>query len=868
MSIFKTAKRSQPLPADPEALFGSLSGRAEDIRHLWIQQAEILRSYKDHSTASDLAFELPTGSGKTLVGLLIGEWRRLRHRERVAYLCPTRQLSRQVEDQARQYGIRAHALVGPQKDYPSDEFHAYVAGEAIAITTYSGVFNNNPRINDAQTLILDDAHASENFIARMWSVEIFRSEHHSLYFDLLRLLKRGLPTALYEDFLEDSSWDPRKAGSVDSVPGSYFRSAEQEIRSLLESGLSEDKPSHYSWRLIRDHLNACQVFVAWNSILIRPILPPSLTHQPFDQANQRLYMSATLGAGGDLERITGVKSIQRLPSPGGQDERGTGRRLFLLPEVVLSEEDAAEVILQAVQCQERSLVLRPSQSHETLLVKKIREATNVLAARNIEEDLADFISEKNVALLLERYDGLDLPGDACRLLVIAGLPRGINLQERFLSERLAAGSVLRDRVLTRFAQGVGRCTRSDNDYALVFISGSLLVGFLLKRENRSLLGSELQAELDLGLDLSRDKKPDEFEPLWREFLNQSDEWKEEGEAQIANRREHLTRQGDPISERLKQVVQGEVDYLYQLWGNNSQKALEKAVTVADQLGGDETKGYRAWWYYLAAEAAAQIYNTDDDPTALQTAEKHRARAAACLPALSFFSRIRYEQTPREDSAQSDELLALAAENVRDGFETWGTVGPNFEKVLSEVRENLDATEHKAFHRGLQGLGELLGFRAELPRERGEPDCLWALGTSVYIVHEAKSEHKDPEAGIGINDVRQAQSHVEWVKEKKPQEDGTEILALLESPRSKVEPEATTYAKNSLFLVGPHELEKLFSEIAGVLRRIRVQLDQLADEQALEEIFRGLSQENLAPQDILHRLSRNPVANKNSKPEQG
>lgn len=864
MSIFQTAKGSQPIPTDPEALFGSLSGRAEDIRHLWIQQAEILRSYKDYSTASDLAFELPTGSGKTLVGLLIGEWRRLRHRERVAYLCPTRQLSRQVEEQARQYGIKAYALVGPQKDYPSDKFHAYVAGEAIAITTYTGVFNNNPRIKDAQTLILDDAHASENFIARMWSVEIFRSEHHRLYFDLLRLLKRGLPTALYEDFLEDSSWDPRKAGSVDSVAGSCFRSAEQEIRILLESGLSENKSSHYSWRLLRDHLNACQVFVAWNSILIRPILPPSLTHQPFAQASQRLYMSATLGAGGDLERITGVKSIQRLPSPGGQDERDTGRRLFLIPEVVLSEEDAVEVILQAVHHQDRSLVLRPSQNHETLLVKRIREATNVLVAASIEEDLSGFISEKKVTLLLERYDGLDLPGDACRLLILVDLPRGINLQERFLSERLAAGSVLRDRVLTRFAQGVGRCTRSDNDYALVFIYGSLLVDFLLKMENRSLLSSALQAELAFGLDLSRGRKTGDFQPLWRAFLSQSDEWRE-GESQIATRREQLTRQSDPISERLKQVVQDEVDYLYLLWGNNSQKALEKAVKVAEGLGGNETKGYRAWWYYLAAESADQIYRASDDLTALQTAENYRARAAACLPALSFFSRIRYERISREDPSQtkSDELLALAAENVKRGFETWGTAGSSFEKMLAGVRTNLGSTEHKAFHQGLQGLGELLGFRAELPREQGNPDCLWAIGAHQYVVHEAKSE-QNPEASIGINDVRQAQSHVDWVKNKKPQDDGTKILALIESPRSEVEPEALTYAKDNLFLIRPDELLEVFDEIATVLRKIRSRIDQLADEQALEEIFRELSQENLTPQDIVERLSRNPIADTKPK----
>jgi hypothetical protein len=39
---------------------------------------------------------LPTGSGKTLVGLLIGEWLRRKNKERVVFLCPTRQLVNQV----------------------------------------------------------------------------------------------------------------------------------------------------------------------------------------------------------------------------------------------------------------------------------------------------------------------------------------------------------------------------------------------------------------------------------------------------------------------------------------------------------------------------------------------------------------------------------------------------------------------------------------------------------------------------------------------------------------------------------------------------------------------------------------------------
>jgi len=119
-----------------------------------------------------VAIELPTGAGKTLVGLLIAEWRRQFYDERVAYLCPTRQLARQVVNQASKYGIKANVFVGRQSEYSRREYSEFQSSEALAITTYSAVFNSNPRICDAQSLILDEAHSSENYISNMWSVEI------------------------------------------------------------------------------------------------------------------------------------------------------------------------------------------------------------------------------------------------------------------------------------------------------------------------------------------------------------------------------------------------------------------------------------------------------------------------------------------------------------------------------------------------------------------------------------------------------------------------------------------------------------------------------------------------------------------------
>src|SRR5947209_5119306 len=100
----KLSSPSGGKPDNPEALFRDLKSRSPQIQHLWSHQADILRAYHKEVGQKDVALELPTGTGKTLVGLLIAEWRRIALGERAVYLCPTRQLARQVGLRAIEYG--------------------------------------------------------------------------------------------------------------------------------------------------------------------------------------------------------------------------------------------------------------------------------------------------------------------------------------------------------------------------------------------------------------------------------------------------------------------------------------------------------------------------------------------------------------------------------------------------------------------------------------------------------------------------------------------------------------------------------------------------------------------------------------------
>ncbi len=97
LMAFKGQSTEAPVPPNPEALYRDLPRRPGAVPGLWSRQVDLMRIYAtDHQETADLALELPTGTGKTLPGLLLADWNRRKRHKRVAYACPTHQLALQV----------------------------------------------------------------------------------------------------------------------------------------------------------------------------------------------------------------------------------------------------------------------------------------------------------------------------------------------------------------------------------------------------------------------------------------------------------------------------------------------------------------------------------------------------------------------------------------------------------------------------------------------------------------------------------------------------------------------------------------------------------------------------------------------------
>jgi hypothetical protein len=794
---FKSRSGAGAVPDDPESLLRDL--RKRTITGLISHQADIIRSYLTlPADKPDVALQLPTGSGKTLVGLLIAEWRRRKYRERVVYLCPTNQLVNQVAEHARtKYGMDLHAFTGRKSEYDPSAMGDWQNGDAIAITNYSSLFNVNPFFADPHLIVLDDAHSAENYIASYWSVQIdrFSKEHAAAFSAVMGLLVPLLPPADRGALLPSSGAEDEGVW-VNKIPTPSLYPVLGELRALLDEH-TKGSDLRYPWQVVRHSLEACHVYLSSRSVLIRPLIPPSNTHAGFAGARQRLYMSATLGAGGDLERITGRPQIERVPVPHGWDKQGIGRRFFLFPKRALDDEETSDFAVAAIERAGRALYLVPDDRSAKLVSEVVKEATGfkVFDAKQLEDSKAPFISEgQAVAVVANRYDGIDLVDAECRLLLVHGLPRGANLQERFFVTRVGAQLLLDDRILTRVVQGFGRCTRSANDYAAVIVLGENLHKYLLTRERREFFHPEIQAELEFGLDEAKDATAAEMLENLGHFLKQDTDWEDADEA-IVGLRSGLKQKLLPATEQLAATVGAELAYQAAMWNGDFKAALGHCRTVLGKLDDGGLRGYRALWLYLAG-SAAWLAAERRQLGGGEVARGYFAKAQSAAPALRWLVDLQRMTGTGSETAPAEDGRAYAlVERIETVFESFGTTHDRkFDaeeaEVLKLILQDDDGT---LFEQGRERLGRLLGFEVGHSDDEAAPDPWWIVDSSLCFAFEDHAEGKVTTV-FSPTKARQAASHPDWLRSELKFDKGTVVVAVLITPCEKTSKGAVPHLK--------------------------------------------------------------------------
>jgi Rad3-related DNA helicase len=775
---FKKPPPKGTVPDSPDKLFLDLPRRR--YPSLFDHQGQLLRRYAtDAQDMSDVALQLPTGSGKTLVGLLLAEWRRRKNQERVVYLCPTRQLVNQVAEEATsKYGLNVETFTGSIREYTPEAKASYSAADKVAITTYSALFNTNPFFRNPDVIIVDDAHAAENYMAQLWSVHFSRFDEKdgprfngvaSALGPLLSPTNFARLTSSWES-LADKLW-------VDKIPTLKLKEHADELRAAVSANV-RDSEQQYAWQMLEPHLEACQLYVSSSEILIRPLIPPTWSHRPFENAKQRVFMSATLGAGGDLERLTGRSKIHRLPIPDGWDRQGIGRRFFIFPGLSLDEDENAKLRRHLMRIAKRSLVLAPSFESAGKIEKEVKHHLKcpTFTGDQLESGRSQFVAEERaVAVVANRYDGIDLPNEDCRLLFVEGLPKATNLQERFLMNRMGAQLLYNERVQTRVLQAVGRCTRGLNDYSAVVVNGDELTDYLIDKNRRKYLHPELQAELEFGENQSKEIDLEELEENFKIFLRHDQEWEEANE-QILEYRANAVQESFPAMDRLAAAVPHEVEFQKALWRADYPDAFEHAREVLGTLTGEGLRGYRALWHYLAGSAAdlgalEGISGLESNAREQFRLAKHYASG---IPWIASLAAVKIDT--REPDQDTPSLLQV--EQLENNFTRLGLAhNRNFAEREREIRDGLASAED--FEAAQMLLGEHLGFMAGKRETDAAPDPWWMIG-DICLVFE---DHAGAAAAayVDAKKARQAASHPAWIKENVPGAAQARIKAVLVTP---------------------------------------------------------------------------------------
>ncbi|MFY1829388.1 DEAD/DEAH box helicase [Myxococcus fulvus] len=844
-----------------ESLFQDLRNRK--VPGLLSHQADMLRAYHQlPMDERDVALQLPTGSGKTLVGLLIAEWNRLKHGRRVVFLCPTRQLAHQVVEQAtNKYGIEARVFTGPQREFPPAARSAYHASECVAVTTYSGLFNTKPFFDNAEVAVFDDAHAAESYVASTWSLRVLRRRDEAFFNALIGLLQPILPP---NDLLRfaSSEEDPIHRAWVEKIPFQRIAPLETNLMALIDEHATGDEHKHH-WKLLRSGLHSSCLYVGVDSILLRPLIPPTWTHAPFASIKQRIYMSATLGEGGELERLWGVEAIRRLAAPVGWDKQGIGRRLFLFPELSLEELDAREVAYDLIKKVPRATILVTDDAAEEGVGKDVQEKTDyaLFGAKEIEESKRPFVNrDRAVAVMAARYDGIDFSEDECRLLILWGQPRGLNLQERFLSSRMAASLLLEDRVLTRIVQGAGRCTRTPTDYAAVVVLGFDLTRLLQQDEIRRLLHPELQAELEFGILQSKNVTgPEEFGGYLSDLLERSADW-QDADGAIVSLRETKQREIRPLLPKLREAVKYEVRFQKEFWNRRFEEALDAARQVLMSLNGPDVAGYRAFWNYLAASVAYQAAQRGHG-SMLQVSVEHYRNASQALPSVSWLVELsRPAMSAPVAEERADALLSRLITGLEASLEVLGSANAKkIEAQFKSIVDGLGRSESAQFETALESLGRLLGYESERPAaEDAAPDVLWRIGQDFCVVFEAHTDVKDSAQPIGANKVRQAKSHPDWVAAHGRLRDELRATAVLVSPCSSITRGAQPHA-DGVDYWHRDQLRSWATQALATLRELWLAFPQAGDLQWRKNAEQVLFDRGLAPASLALLLNRSPLA---------
>ena len=171
-----------------------------------------------------------------------------------------------MEQADEQYGLSVNGFIRPISGYSPRAKAQYQNADRLAVTTYSALFNTNPFFDTPQTIIVDDAHSAENYIAALWTLRIERQNqaHTALHAAVASVFKPRLDPTNYTrltgrwESVADLAW-------ADKVPTPELAEIRDELVAVIDAHVGPLE-LRYPWSMIRDSLDACQLYLTTSDI--------------------------------------------------------------------------------------------------------------------------------------------------------------------------------------------------------------------------------------------------------------------------------------------------------------------------------------------------------------------------------------------------------------------------------------------------------------------------------------------------------------------------------------------------------------------------------------------------------------------------
>ncbi|MBI3676687.1 MAG: DEAD/DEAH box helicase family protein [Proteobacteria bacterium] len=830
----KMTAKQEKLPINPIEIFEKLPSLPGTHNDLWRGQTDALKGWDAHRKSPDVLIALNTGAGKTLVGSLIAQSLHNEGVENVVYVCATIDLVKQTSLAAKGIGIQHTTRI--EGGFDNDLFET---GKAFCITTYQALFSGITTFRGTRSpgaIIFDDAHVAEGMIRDQFSLRISPSDNNELLQSIARVFDPHFlkidRQGLFQQALGSGS-----QSAILASPGAVRENSAALAALFANPKVAEQLQFKFPLNHLRDHLKSCAVIFANGECEITPPFLPVSTLPFFGPTVRRVYLSATLQYKTDFVRAFG-REPSHVIEP--KNDAGNGERLILLANTLGNS--GADLIAKTFSASNKILIAVPNY----LVADKWKTTAIPPKREDFTNELNKFRGAATGAfVLVSRVDGIDLPHDTCRLMMIDGLPAGGSLLERYLWLYLNMKNLFASRMANRLAQLFGRINRGRNDYGVFFVEGRDVSIWISNDRNVALLPDLLRQQILLGRFVQEKmniKTIGDVRQVVDLILKRDEGWLaaygdniEKGQISAES-----TTKADQIEGGLLTAAKAEADYIRHSWQSEIVEArmvLEasiEATTRADTRLG----GWHNVWLGGCYEAEGDIESAMNS--------YRRARAQLGVNFVVPEARQVRDGTPLEPlNPFASNVDAIAGLSSDEGF------NKEFRKLKASL-QNLDGGSTNQMEEATRALGAFLGFTASRPDNDDDvgPDVLWLDGVNkLSLPFELKTDKNHP-AQYNKKEIGQAHNSYEWTQ--KTFGDHKCLGLLIVGPKGICTDEATP--NEQMFLAVPTRFVEVRERVFGIIqdvrrglplnRRNRIIEKCHADEWRLDKLFEFLKDEAL------------------------